>query len=240
MRSATPVNSTMDLLIQKMVSSITELDGQRAIENALGWLRQQCDCERAMFYQFKGTSLLTFVTSNVDGRWGQLYQRGRMLKDDPVIKCYRERQGFLDWSEAHRHYPASDDLNDAVIDCELMPGLSYGYKSQCRGGHGIISVCSLNGIKRALSVSDRYLVASMVPVLHMAGRGVRFRTRGLTDREVEILQWAREGKTSWEIARIREVSESTIKYHLKAIYNKLGVTNRAQAVGEALGQGIIR
>lgn len=240
MRSVTPVNSTMNLLVQQMVSSITERDGQRAIENALDWLRQECGCERAMFYQFKGALLLTFVTSNVAGRWGQLYQRGRMLKEDPVIRCYREKLGFLDWREAYTRHPPGTAINDAVIECGLLPGLSYGYTSHCRGVQGITSVCSLNGMQRTPTVSDRYLIASLVPVLHMAGRGVRFRTRDLSEKEVEVLQWVREGKTSWEIALIREVSEATIKYHLKAIYNKLGVTNRAQAVGEALGQGIIK
>lgn len=240
MRSATPVNSTMDLLVQQMVSSITERDGQRAIENALEWLRQECGCERAMFYQFKGAVLLTCVTSNVASGWGQLYQRGRLWREDPVIRCYREKLGFLDWRDAYNKYPPSEALKNAAIDCKLLPGVSYAYTSHCRGVHGITSVCSLNGIKRAPSMSDRYLIASMVPILHMAGRGIRFRTRDLTEKEVEVLQWAREGKTSWEIALIRDVCEGTVKFHLKTIYAKLGVSNRAQAVGEALARGIIK
>ncbi|RML50845.1 LuxR family transcriptional regulator, partial [Pseudomonas syringae pv. maculicola] len=65
-------------------------------------------------------------------------------------------------------------------------------------------------------------------------RGLKFSSRGLTLRELEVLQWARDGKTAWEISIIRDVSESTVKYHLKTIYSKLGVANRAQAVGEAL------
>lgn len=240
MRSVTPVSSTMDLLVQHMVSSISEHDGQGAIENALGWLRQECGCERAMFYQFKGALLLSCVTSNGAGRWVQLFRGGRLLQDDPVIKCYREKLGFLEWRDAYHRYPPSDAIYDTAIDCGLLPALSYGYSSHCRGVHGITSVCSLNGLQRVPTVSDRYLIASLVPILHMAGRGMRFRTRDLTEGEVEVLQWVREGKTSWEIALIREVSESTIKYHLKAIYAKLGVSNRAQAVGEALGQGIIK
>lgn len=240
MRSVTPVNSTMDLLVQHMVSSITERDGQRAIENALEWLRQECGCERAMFYQYKGTVLLTLVTSNVASRWSELYKRGRLWRDDPVIRCYREKLGFLDWQTAYNKYPPDTLIDDAVNRCRMLPGISYGYTSHSRGVHGITSVCSLNGLTRTLSVSDRYLIASLVTILHMAGRGIRFRTRDLSDKEVEILQWVREGKTSWEIALIRDVSEATIKFHLKAIYNKLGVSNRAQAVGEALGRGIIQ
>lgn len=38
---------------------------------------------------------------------------------------------------------------------------------------------------------------------------------------------------------IKEISEATVKFHLKTIYSKLGVANRAQAVGEALCRGFI-
>ncbi len=41
-------------MIQQMVSTISELDGQTAVENALEWLRRECNSERAMFYQFCG------------------------------------------------------------------------------------------------------------------------------------------------------------------------------------------
>ncbi|RMQ41682.1 LuxR family transcriptional regulator [Pseudomonas cichorii] len=240
MCSARTVNTTMGLLIQQMVSSISEDDGQVAIENALQWLRHECRCERAMFYQFKGSLLLTFITSNVEDIWGDLYRNRRLLTEDPVIRCYRNMQGFLDWREAFKQYQAPDCYNAAVEACQLMPALSYGYSSNCRGVSGVTSVCTLSAMQRGATTDDRYLLSSLVPVLHMVGRGTRFRSHGLTGKELEILQWARDGKTAWEIALIRDVSESTIKYHFKMIYSKLGVANRAQAVGEALCRGLIK
>jgi DNA-binding CsgD family transcriptional regulator len=36
-----------------------------------------------------------------------------------------------------------------------------------------------------------------------------------------------------------ELSEATVKTHLEHIYKKLGVPDRASAVGEALRQGLI-
>lgn len=239
MSSARTVNATMGLLIQQMVNSITEIDGRIAIQNALQWLMQQCDCERAMFYQFKGTALLAFITANVDERWGDIYQRQQVISEDPVIRFYRNRLGFLDWRDAFRQYTPPRGYEDAVKTCQLLPALSYGYSSHSRGVNGVTSICTLAGLQRSLTTQDRYLVTSLMPVLHMVGRGTQLRTRGLSTKELEILQWARDGKTSWEIAQIREVSEATVKYHFKAIYSKLGVANRAQAVGEALCRGLI-
>ncbi len=56
----------------------------------------------------------------------------------------------------------------------------------------------------------------------------------LTPKELEILRWAVEGKTVWEISRIRSISQATVKFHLRNIYGKLQVCNRVQAVNEAL------
>ncbi|QJI36583.1 MULTISPECIES: response regulator transcription factor [unclassified Pseudomonas] len=60
----------------------------------------------------------------------------------------------------------------------------------------------------------------------------------LTPKEREVLRWATEGKTVWEISRIRSISQATVKFHLRNIYGKLQVTNRVQAVNEAVKQGL--
>lgn len=52
----------------------------------------------------------------------------------------------------------------------------------------------------------------------------------LTGKERDVLKWVVEGKTSWEIGRILSTSERTVKFHLKNVYAKLNVSNRAQAV----------
>ena len=54
----------------------------------------------------------------------------------------------------------------------------------------------------------------------------------LTKRESQILTWVCVGKTNWEISRIINISENTVKNHVQNIYKKLGVTNRTQAAGK--------
>ena len=60
----------------------------------------------------------------------------------------------------------------------------------------------------------------------------------LTPTELEVLRWASDGKTIWEISQIRATSQATVKFHLRNIYCKLEVTNRVQAMNEAARQGI--
>jgi DNA-binding NarL/FixJ family response regulator len=63
---------------------------------------------------------------------------------------------------------------------------------------------------------------------------------GLTPREVEILVGIAKGASSRELAARLFVSESTVKSHLRAIYRKINVRDRSQAVAYALRKGFIR
>lgn len=54
----------------------------------------------------------------------------------------------------------------------------------------------------------------------------------LSDRELQILDWVAMGKTNPEIGSILAISEFTVKNHLKRIFKKLDVFNRAQAVSK--------
>lgn len=54
----------------------------------------------------------------------------------------------------------------------------------------------------------------------------------LSEREREIMQWVALGKTNPEIGCILSISEFTVKNHMKSIFGKLDVANRAQAVAK--------
>lgn len=51
----------------------------------------------------------------------------------------------------------------------------------------------------------------------------------LTPRELQVLKGLTEGKSNKEIARDLEITEPTIKLHMKTLYRKLEASNRTQA-----------
>ena len=61
---------------------------------------------------------------------------------------------------------------------------------------------------------------------------------GLTARELEVLALLSKSITSAKIAAELFVSEATVKTHLSAIYRKLEVSNRTQAVVVAIKHGL--
>jgi len=62
---------------------------------------------------------------------------------------------------------------------------------------------------------------------------------GLTNLEIELLRLAAEGCSNKEIASRQFWSEVTVKRKMQDIYRKLQVTDRAQAVAEAMRMGLI-
>ncbi|HEV8240146.1 MAG TPA: response regulator transcription factor [Thermoanaerobaculia bacterium] len=62
----------------------------------------------------------------------------------------------------------------------------------------------------------------------------------LTDREREVLELMVDGVTSnRQLAKRLEVSENTVKFHVRNILDKLHLHNRAQAVSHALRHGMV-
>jgi general secretion pathway protein G len=94
---------------------------------------------------------------------------------------------------------------------------------------------------------DRQLAQMLVPHVFSAYSRAQTRERpaaeveqtgerdaGVTDREVEILRWIREGKSNLEIGMILSISPLTVKNHVQKILRKLNASNRAQAVSKAI------
>jgi len=84
------------------------------------------------------------------------------------------------------------------------------------------------------------LVASTV-LRHVArrDRAAEPPTISLTPREQSVLQLLTRGKSNKEIAATLGVTERTVKFHVSAIFTKLAVANRTEAVTKAVNAGLV-
>jgi DNA-binding NarL/FixJ family response regulator len=62
----------------------------------------------------------------------------------------------------------------------------------------------------------------------------------LTEREVEVLRQVADGNRNRDIAQHLFISEETVKVHIKHIMEKLGASDRTQAVSIGIRRGIIQ
>ncbi len=63
--------------------------------------------------------------------------------------------------------------------------------------------------------------------------------RELSERELEVLRFVANGNSNKQIADSLLISETTVKAHLRSIFRKLEVSDRAQAVAYAMRKGLV-
>jgi len=63
-----------------------------------------------------------------------------------------------------------------------------------------------------------------------ADREIAAQVASLTPQQYRVLQYLHEGLLNKQIAYELHISEATVKAHITAIFRKLGVYNRTQAV----------
>jgi DNA-binding NarL/FixJ family response regulator len=114
-------------------------------------------------------------------------------------------------------------------------------------------------IQRALKAGARgYLLKSTPPKelvqvirnVHAGKKGIpsqiaahlaeHMSDEALTGREIEVLRQVAEGNRNRDIAEKLFISEETVKVHIKHVMDKLGASDRTQAVAIAVRRGIIQ
>lgn len=88
---------------------------------------------------------------------------------------------------------------------------------------------------RQIHAGNRFLPPAVAS--RLADRVIR---PTLTPRELDVLRLVSRGRSNKEIAVAIFVSEETVKSHMKGLFQKLGVHDRAEAVGIALQRGLLR
>jgi DNA-binding NarL/FixJ family response regulator len=79
-----------------------------------------------------------------------------------------------------------------------------------------------------------------VPVHLVAKLAHRISGETLSGREIEVLKLMAQGKSNKEIGAALFISEGTVKSHGKAIFAKMNVLSRTEAVASATRRGLIR
>jgi DNA-binding NarL/FixJ family response regulator len=115
------------------------------------------------------------------------------------------------------------------------------------GVHGYIlksaSDETLAGAVRAAYRGERVLsptvMSRVVEQFADLSRERAWRALGLTDDETRVLRLLAAGASNPKIAAELYLSETTVKRKLQDIFEKLGVTTRAQAAAEAARRGLV-
>jgi len=122
----------------------------------------------------------------------------------------------------------ADHAGDAEISRSLKNGAS-GYVCKDVSAEDLVEAI------RAVHAGKKYLQAEVANIL-----GENIGQEELTKSERKILQAIVAGKANKEIAFDLNVSENTVKTHVKNVFEKLGVSDRTSAATLAIKRGLAR
>jgi two-component system nitrate/nitrite response regulator NarL len=137
-----------------------------------------------------------------------------------------------------------DELPTRVVFLSAYVDSAVAYRALAEGAAGFLSnETSAQAVCDAIVAAARGETVLSPEVQSGIAREIRTRTppRGLTltARENEVLVLIADGMSAPAIGRRLHLSPATVKGHLHSLYEKLGVSERAAAVAEAMRRGLL-
>jgi LuxR family quorum sensing-dependent transcriptional regulator len=190
-----------------------------------------------------GTSLSDLTVANGwPPEWFEIYTRENFSVMDPIPQYGASTVQPFEWAEAHYDKdsnPAAHLVMTRATEFRLMQG--YCIPLHYDEGGAVISMATEQLTIDPVAKSALQLIGIYAHNrIRSLGRPKPEKRDLLTPREREILRWAADGKTSWEVSVILNISERTVKFHLNQASHKLNAVNRTAAVAKALARGLIK
>ncbi len=168
-----------------------------------------------------------------------MLQQEKLWENNPIFLMAMQRVGLLFWQDAYQVKEPTRLWEDLTHDLGLSESYTFSpFLPQMSKSHSMVAIGDLN---RKEEERCRLILEYVMPHLHWAVvSAVKSEAHpatpsvSLTKRELEVLKWLQDGKTSWEISVILQVSERTINFHAQNIKKKLDVSSRSAAVARAL------
>jgi len=176
-----------------------------------------------------------------------------MLTEQPwVERCLSARNGEEALALGLRFEPhvALVDLfigeESGAEICERLRAKLPATKVLLISGAGRISPSAARAAGASGFVPKEWPAQEIAEAVHMVGRGMTVfqeiedpPANRLSDREREVVELMGSGATNREIAESLHLSPWTVKEYTGAVYRKLGVRNRAEAVQRAQRLGLL-
>lgn len=181
--------------------------------------------------------------NNYSHHWQQRYVDENYLAIDPIVNHGGRSTAPVVWSD--------DEISgdSAFWEEARSHGLQYGWAQASSNTQGIRGLLTLSRSNDPLSESELkkvgYRLVWLTQVAHQCMSDlISFRILpetviSLSVREKDVLRWTAEGKTSGEAARIMNISERTVNFHIANAMQKLNCVNKTVATVRAAVLGIL-
>jgi two-component system nitrate/nitrite response regulator NarL len=137
-----------------------------------------------------------------------------------------------------------EELPTRVVFLSAYVDSAVAYRAVAEGAAGFLSKeASSQAVCEAIVAASRGETVMSPEVQSGIAEEIRLRSAperlSLSARENEVLALIAEGLSAPDIGKRLHLSPATIKGHLQSLYEKLGVSERAAAVAEAMRRGLL-
>ena len=186
------------------------------------------------------TEMPTIVNVGFPDEFFTVVDQYNLMIDNPIAIRGMQQEGLQSWQEIFSVMPPSPQLLEVKHSFELQNGYSFSLSSKRPQA---VTMISLNSYDKAEVGRWQFILERLMPHFNLALNSLLVDEQKvvpkLTKREVEVLCWLKEGKTSWEISVILSISERTINFHVNNLKTKLNAGNRLSAVAQAMHLGLV-
>lgn len=187
-----------------------------------------------------------FLGSNYQTTWLEKYSCQQLVKIDPTVAHCIRRSTPLIWEPELFASKKQKEMYEEASSYGLRSGISFPYHG-ARGEVGILCFVNDNkptqGFKRDTLHNIFELAMLRDFVFEASLRFAKFSKPEivplLTQREFECLKWCADGKSTWEIAKILNCSNSAVSFHFGNLRTKLKANSRRQIVAKAFHFGLL-
>lgn len=188
-----------------------------------------------------------FLQSNYAPDWRQIYDSKKLHYVDPTVTHCLKSNLPLIWEPSIFKTRAEKEFYEEARSYGLRSGITYPIHGS-NAEFGVMSFVRDSKSDRDFMRDLHELLPCLALIRDFAFESslkfiqplqIEQKTVRLTNRELECLQWAMAGKSSWEISRILNRSEATINFHIANIKQKFDVGSRQQAVIKAIRLGLL-
>lgn len=182
------------------------------------------------------------VNISYPSEWLDHYLFKKYYQIDPIIKEHITHFNLRFWNDTYRIHNLPKELISLTEDFGLKKSYTHGMKDPKRGKG---SLFSFSGDSIEHSPRTEVILEHLIPHLHQTlirivrGHNEKSIASPLSQREIEVLNWIKNGKSTWDISAILNISDRTVKFHVSNIMQKLDAVSRPQAVAIAIEQGLI-
>lgn len=183
------------------------------------------------------------VNVSFPGEYFTEYLTKRYFQEDSVVQENFRGYDLQTWSVARKSLFRKKEITSLGMDFGMRECCTHGSKPIIGRSHG--SMFCFTGPFMEDAPRHRAVLRVLTPHLHMALSNLYCNISKpnknivLSRREKEVIDWLKQGKSSWEISAVLKISERTVNFHVANIMQKLGVVNRTQAVAVAARYGLI-